>query len=83
MTVHEQEESITKLFESFGSKKILVVGDIILDRYIRGDVDRISPEAPVPVVRVKNKQAVLGGAANVANNIRSLGGESFLAGVVG
>jgi len=62
---------------------VLVVGDIILDEFIWGKVDRISPEAPVPIVTVKEETRLLGGAANVANNIRSLGGEVFLAGLVG
>ena len=63
--------------------RVLVVGDIILDEFIWGKVDRISPEAPVPVVTVKRETQLLGGAANVVNNIRSLGGHAFLVGVVG
>lgn len=67
----------------FSSKHILVIGDIILDKYIWGDVLRISPEAPVPVVDVANKTKRLGGASNVLNNITSLGGKCTLCGVVG
>ncbi|MFQ3573450.1 MAG: D-glycero-beta-D-manno-heptose-7-phosphate kinase [Thermodesulfovibrionales bacterium] len=67
----------------FKNKKILVVGDIILDRYIFGRVNRISPEAPVPVVEVLQESYRLGGAVNVANNIVSLGGNATIVGFVG
>ncbi len=63
--------------------RILVVGDIMLDRYWFGEVDRISPEAPVPVVRVARREDRLGGAANVARNIAALGAKVVLVGVVG
>src|SRR5690606_38677425 len=63
--------------------KILVAGDIMLDRYWFGEVDRISPEAPVPVVRVMRREDRLGGAANVARNIVALGAKASLLGVVG
>lgn len=63
--------------------RILVVGDVMLDRYWFGDVDRISPEAPVPVVHVKREEFRLGGAANVARNIASLGARATLMSVVG
>ena len=52
---------------------ILVIGDIMLDEYIVGEVERISPEAPVPIVKVKNRYSTLGGAGNVVRNIRQLG----------
>jgi rfaE bifunctional protein kinase chain/domain len=65
------------------SVKVLVVGDIMLDRYWFGEVDRISPEAPVPVVRVARREDRLGGAANVARNIAALGAHVGLVGVVG
>lgn len=68
---------------SFESVRILVVGDIMLDRYWFGDVSRISPEAPVPVVRIEKREERLGGAANVARNIATLGGAAGLLGVVG
>ncbi len=64
-------------------KKILVVGDLMVDEYIWGNVRRISPEAPVPVVWVKNETTRLGGAGNVVNNLRSLDAEVVVAGVVG
>lgn len=63
--------------------RLLVVGDVMLDRYWFGDVDRISPEAPVPVVKVDRMEERLGGAANVARNIASLGASSHLLSVVG
>ncbi|MGB3288046.1 MAG: D-glycero-beta-D-manno-heptose-7-phosphate kinase [Burkholderiaceae bacterium] len=63
--------------------KVLVAGDIMLDRYWFGEVDRISPEAPVPVVRVARREDRLGGAANVARNIVALGAQASLLGVVG
>lgn len=67
----------------FNKAKILVVGDVMLDRYWFGDVERISPEAPVPVVLVGTKDERLGGAANVAINASSLGAQLCLMGVVG
>lgn len=63
--------------------RVLVVGDVMLDRYWFGEVDRISPEAPVPVVRVARREDRLGGAANVARNIVALGGHATLVGIVG
>lgn len=63
--------------------KILILGDVILDRFVRGRVNRISPEAPIPVVEVTGESALPGGAANVAANITSLGGAPILLGVVG
>jgi len=69
--------------ETLGRARILVVGDIMLDRYWFGDVDRISPEAPVPIVHVKREEFRLGGAANVACNIASLGARVTLMSVVG
>ncbi|MEK6793923.1 MAG: D-glycero-beta-D-manno-heptose-7-phosphate kinase [Spirochaetota bacterium] len=62
---------------------VLVIGDIMLDRFVYGDVVRISPEAPVPVVHVKNETSFLGGAGNVARNIRALGGKAGLVGIIG
>ncbi len=63
--------------------RILVVGDVMLDRYWFGDVSRISPEAPVPIVRIEKREARLGGAANVARNAAALGAHAGLLGVVG
>ena len=67
----------------FPERQLLVLGDIMVDEYIRGSVSRLSPEAPVPVVEVKAEVVRLGGAANVAANIQSLGGRAVLVGVVG
>ena len=75
--------NIAKNIHKFKKAKILVIGDIMLDEYIWGAVNRISPEAPVPVVAVKKVNYVPGGAANVAANIASLGGKVSLVGVVG
>jgi len=69
--------------KKFSSTGILVIGDLMVDQYIWGKVKRISPEAPVPVVEVDNEELQLGGAANVANNIISLGGKVFIAGTIG
>ncbi len=71
------------LFQKFKSTGILVIGDVIVDHYILGEVNRISPEAPVPVVEVSGEKLLMGGAANVANNIASLGGKVFISGVIG
>src|ERR1700734_3314501 len=73
--------SILNLLEGgFSKLKVLVVGDIMLDRYIHGDVDRISPEAPVPVLRHAQRYERAGGAANVAMNLAGLGCPTFLCG---
>ncbi len=71
------------LFKNFGNTGILVIGDLMVDQYIWGKVRRISPEAPVPVVEVTEENLLLGGAANVAHNILSLGGKVFIAGAIG
>ena len=63
--------------------KVLVIGDVMVDSYLIGKVDRISPEAPVPVVALKERNNLLGGAANVALNIKSLGAEAILCSVIG
>jgi len=70
-------------FPDFQTSKVIVVGDIILDRYIWGDVARISPEAPVPVVRIQRQTMNLGGAGNVAMNLRGLGCPQVLIGAIG
>ena len=71
------------LYDKFVGRRIAVVGDLMLDRYFWGIVGRISPEAPVPVVEVESESIRLGGAANVANNVASLGGVPVMVGVVG
>jgi rfaE bifunctional protein kinase chain/domain len=75
--------SLMKAIEGFGKIEVLVVGDIMLDQFIWGRVSRISPEAPVPVVEVDHETTMLGGAANVVNNIVSLGGKVSVCGAVG
>jgi len=72
-----------KIISRFSKARVLVIGDLILDEFLWGNVSRISPEAPVPVVWVKSESFMPGGAANVANNIHALGGKAYLAGVVG
>jgi D-beta-D-heptose 7-phosphate kinase/D-beta-D-heptose 1-phosphate adenosyltransferase len=72
-----------KIVDRFSEVKILVVGDVMMDRFIWGKVSRISPEAPVPVVLFEREDLILGGAANVVNNIHSLGGDVSICGVVG
>jgi D-glycero-beta-D-manno-heptose-7-phosphate kinase len=72
-----------RILNKFKEKKILVLGDLMLDRYVWGDVERISPEAPVPVVAVNKDTSCLGGAGNVSHNLKSLGAEPLLVGVVG
>lgn len=74
-------ENITTI--DFSSLRILVVGDVMIDRYLDGKVERISPEAPVPVMRLGKEDNRLGGAANVALNLKALGATPLLAGVVG
>ncbi|MEM7393227.1 MAG: PfkB family carbohydrate kinase, partial [Verrucomicrobiota bacterium] len=71
------------LLGRFEQQQILVIGDVILDRFIYGTAERISPEAPVPVVKVSDETAALGGASNVAANIRSLGAGASMAGIIG
>ncbi len=71
------------IFEKFNSLNVLIIGDVMIDSYIWGKVERISPEAPVPVVRVTKKENRLGGAANVALNIQSLGASPYICAVIG
>lgn len=76
-------EQITELFHSFSGAKVLVIGDVMIDTYLKGKVDRISPEAPVPVVALQQRSDHLGGAANVALNLKSLGAVPLLCSVIG
>jgi D-beta-D-heptose 7-phosphate kinase/D-beta-D-heptose 1-phosphate adenosyltransferase len=76
-------ERLATLLGAATAHRIAIVGDAMLDVYLRGDVDRISPEAPVPVVRVRQRELALGGAANVANNVIALGARCELACTVG
>ncbi|MFL5402934.1 MAG: D-glycero-beta-D-manno-heptose-7-phosphate kinase [Gemmatimonadales bacterium] len=76
-------DRVLHLIQRMTSSRVVVVGDIMLDRYLIGDTERLSPEAPVPVVTVRERQAALGGAANVAANVIALGARCLLVGVVG
>ncbi len=76
-------ETLIAAVRRFPSKRILVVGDLMLDRFIWGSVSRISPEAPVPIVEIRTETTCLGGAANVAANVRSLGATPVALGIVG
>jgi D-beta-D-heptose 7-phosphate kinase/D-beta-D-heptose 1-phosphate adenosyltransferase len=71
------------LLRDMGSRRVAIVGDAMLDVYLRGDVERISPEAPVPVVRVRERRYALGGAANVAQNVAASGAVPSLVAVIG
>jgi len=76
-------ERLKEILECFSKVKIAVVGDMMLDEYLIGKVTRISPEAPVPVVNIEKERFVLGGASNVANNLKSLSAQVSVYGVVG
>jgi D-beta-D-heptose 7-phosphate kinase/D-beta-D-heptose 1-phosphate adenosyltransferase len=76
-------QRLIELLESAKGKRVAVVGDAMLDVYLRGDVERISPEAPVPVVRIRERKLALGGAANVAHNIVTVGARCELVSAVG
>ncbi len=75
--------NLIKTVEKFKNAKVLVIGDIMVDHFIYGTVDRISPEAPVPVVNVKKETITPGGAANVANNVAKLGATVYIFGITG
>jgi len=74
---------LNQLFESFNALNVLIIGDVMIDAYYWGKVDRISPEAPVPIVAVQNKESRLGGAANVALNVQAMGAKPILCSVIG
>ena len=76
-------ERVLQLIQKMRSSRVVVIGDIMLDRYLIGDTDRLSPEAPVPVVTVAERHAALGGAANVAANVAAMGARCLLVGAVG
>lgn len=77
------KERFDQIFSDWGGHRILVLGDVMLDEYLWGNVSRISPEAPVPVVEIVKESIKLGGAANVAQNVKILGDEPILVGIVG
>lgn len=76
-------KSLAKKIDKFIGSRILVIGDIIVDEFIWGKVERVSPEAPVPIVNIERESLMLGGAGNVAHNIISLGGNATVCGVIG
>lgn len=92
-TTHSDSDSYRKtksgtiplnpIFAEMRQKKILVVGDVMLDEFVLGNVERMSPEAPVPVINVRETKHALGGAANTANNISALGAKAVVAGIIG
>lgn len=77
------KREIIDLFKNFNNLNVLIIGDVMIDSYYYGDVNRISPEAPVPIVSVNKKDNRLGGAANVALNIKALGATPILCSVIG
>src|SRR5215203_5706814 len=83
MTMAISRDRLVKLLDGARGKRIAVVGDAMLDVYLTGDVDRVSPEAPVPVVRVRDRKHALGGAANVAQNVVAIGARCDLVATVG
>jgi D-glycero-beta-D-manno-heptose-7-phosphate kinase len=76
-------ENVGQLFQDFNAVKVGVIGDVMLDTYLWGGVDRISPEAPVPIVSVTSKEQRIGGAGNVALNLQSLGAKAYVISVMG
>jgi rfaE bifunctional protein kinase chain/domain len=76
-------DRVLQLIQRMKSSRVVVVGDIMLDRYLVGDTERLSPEAPVPVVTLRERHAALGGAANVAANVAAMGAHCILVGAVG
>src|SRR6476661_9117294 len=77
------QPDLKELFADISKMKVAVIGDVMLDTYWWGNVDRISPEAPVPVVALKKKEHRLGGAANVALNVKALGSKVSIFSVIG
>ena len=78
-----KKDQIRDIFKSFNNLNVLIIGDVMIDSYLWGKVNRISPEAPVPIVSVAKKERRLGGAANVALNIQALGANPILCSVIG
>jgi len=76
-------QSLKEIFAAFSQLKVLIVGDVMVDSYLWGKVDRISPEAPVPIVHVQKREKRLGGAANVALNVQAMGATPVLCSVIG
>ncbi len=80
---HMNHDTYFRLLDGFHSARVLVIGDVMLDRFVYGSVERISPEAPIPVVHVERQSDMPGGAANVARNVAAMGARAILLGVVG
>ncbi|MDP4267703.1 MAG: bifunctional ADP-heptose synthase [Bacteroidota bacterium] len=78
-----EKQVVREIFDSFNELKVIVIGDVMVDTYLFGKVDRISPEAPVPIVGVTKRESNLGGASNVAVNLKSLGAEPIICSVIG
>src|SRR6056297_249313 len=83
MSLPMKTHAIEAVFDCFNQKKVLIIGDVMIDSYMWGNVDRISPEAPIPVVSISDKESRLGGASNVARNIKSLGAKPLMCSVIG
>jgi rfaE bifunctional protein kinase chain/domain len=81
--VRPKEAAFRKLFDSFNSMNVMVIGDVMVDSYLWGKVERISPEAPIPVVALRKREHRMGGAANVAMNLRAMGARPILCSVIG
>ena len=75
--------NLEAIFDSFNAMKVAIVGDVMIDSYVMGKVHRMSPEAPVPVLLLDKEEHRLGGAANVALNLKALGAEVYLCSVIG
>lgn len=78
-----EKTDIIKTINNFEGKRVGIIGDLMLDHFIRGDAERISPEAPIPVVLAQQESFMPGGAGNVASNVVALGGKAFVVGLVG
>ena len=78
-----QGNQVNQLFEQFGQMQAIVIGDVMIDSYLWGKVERISPEAPVPVVSITKRENRLGGAANVSLNLKALDASPLLFSVIG
>lgn len=76
-------ETVSRLFSGFNDLNVMIIGDVMVDSYIWGKVERISPEAPVPIVSVERRENRMGGAANVGLNVKSLGANAILCSVIG
>src|SRR6476660_572984 len=79
----ERKARLLSLIDNFGGRRVLVVGDLIADEFIYGEVHRVSREAPVLILKYDTTEIVAGGAGNAANNVTALGGRARIAGVVG